>query len=642
MVIYFEFLIYIFNFCAIFIIQFGGKLLKYISLQVYCILIILTFKTFSLSQDSLIVYNLDENIIVTASRIPTHFPSVARSVIVIDQNQIKMSGAQTVIKLLESTAGIDLQQRGEQGVQTDLNIRGASFEQSLVLIDGVKMSDPQTGHHLMDIPLTVNDIQRIEILKGQGSRLYGPNAFGGVINIITKQALHTEIDILNMLGENKFYRRNFSILIPMFKGGHRISLSQKGSDGYRDNTDFEIKTASYGFNYKFGRQQLSIFGGLLDKKFGANSFYTPAFPNQWERTQTATIKTNAKGKISSINYTSNLYHRYHTDEFMLNRDNPSFYHNRHYTNISGFDIHLSKVNPIGNTSLGSEIIRESIESNNLGSHQRYKTGFFLEHQVIVKKLQVTIGTTLYHFTDWGWQAWPGLDLGYQFTDHIDLYGSVGYAFRAPTFTELYYSDPANRSNKNLKAEKGRNYELGWRFTNSSFFTNVTIFRREGKNLIDWIWQTPDSVWQVMNITKVNTDGVEFNVNYRERLATGFITLNSVRMSYTYLYSQKDIFGQISKYLLNHLRHQAVFGLNIALFNPSLQLNIEFRYENRMYFGNRYIMDTNLSWPLGANFKLHFDITNLLNNAYEDFHAVPLPGRWIKAGVSFNLIKNNGS
>ena len=458
------------------------------------IFINLAVKAFLFGQDSLAVYNLDENIVVSASRIPTNFPTVARSIIVIDQDRIMKSEAQSLEQLLAANAGIDLQQRGDNGVQADLNIRGTTFEQSLILINGIKISDPQTGHHTMNIPLTINDIQKIEILKGHGSRLYGPNAFGGVINIITKNVSKTEVSILSILGENKFYERAFSISLPMGIGGHRFSISQKESDGFRENTDFKIKTASYGFNYKLGEHCFSMFSGLIDKQFGANSFYHPAFPNQWEHTQTSTFNIGANGELFSIKYSNNLFHRYHTDQFMLDQNKPSFYNNRHYTNVYGLDLHMSILSSFGNSSIGGEIIKEMIESNNLGSHQRFKTGLFLEHQLIMKNVYITLGSTFYHYADWGLQAWPGFDLGYQITEQTNLYGSIGYAFRAPTFTELYYSDPANRGNKNLKAEKGWNYELGCRFINAFLSTNIAVFRREGKNLIDWVWQT---LWNVL-------------------------------------------------------------------------------------------------------------------------------------------------
>ncbi len=588
------------------------------------------------ADDSLIVYNMDEDIVVTASKIPTHFPSVARSVIIIDQDQIENSGVSTIEQLIETSTGIDFQKRGNLGVQADLNIRGATFEQSLILIDGVKMSDPQTGHHIMDIPLTIYDIQKIEILKGQGSRLYGPNAFGGIINIITKNASSTEVSILNLLGENKFYERNLTLLIPMLSGGHRLSVAQKISDGYQENTDFNIKTASYGFHYRFGKHQLSLQSGFMDKQFGANRFYHPEFPNQWERIKTSITKINANGELFSFKYTNNLFYGYHTDEFMLNRDNPSFYHNRHYTNVYGMDLHLSKYSSLGNSSIGGEAIREIIESNNLGSHQRLKTGLFLEHQLTLMNLNIILGSTYYRYSDQGWHIWPGFDVGYQITEQSNLYTSVGYAFRAPTFTELYYNDPANQGDADLKAEKGWNYELGYRYVNSNLNTNIALFRREGINLIDWVWQGGDSIWQVMNISKINTNGIEFDVNYKNLFKTDLWGLNSINLNYTFINSEKDLSGAISKYALTYLRHQATFVINLHLFTPSLKLIAKYCYEDRLHFGERYILDTNLSWQIGKYVKFHFDVLNMFNHVYEDFHSVPLPGRWIKSGISFKL------
>ncbi|MEJ2544281.1 MAG: TonB-dependent receptor [Calditrichaceae bacterium] len=603
--------------------------------RVFVFIFILLVKS-SYAQDSTIIYNLDENIVVTASRIPTNFPSVSRSIIVLDRDAIVKSGANTIEELIESYTGIDFQQRGVQGVQADLSIRGSTFEQSLILVDGIKMSDPQTGHHLMDLPITFNDIQRIEILKGSGSRLYGPNAFGGVINVITKDCKDLGIYLSNTVGQHQLFNNQLSISIPMFSGGHRISLAQKTSDGYRKNTDFDIKTASYNFNYIFDTHNLSFTSGLSDKKFGANSFYHPAFPKQWERTQTSFFKSRLRGTIFSTHYTSSLFYRYHTDEFMLNRDNPAFYHNHHYTNVYGVDLHLTKYSGIGNTSIGGEFIRETIESNNLGSHKQNKYGLFIEHQLSIQKVMFTLGSTVYRYARQNWQLWPGIEMSYQLSDQTNFYGSVGFAFRTPTFTELYYRDPANRGNKDLKSEKGTNIEVGCRYTNNMIKADMTIFRRQGRNLIDWVWQTPDSIWQVTNITRLNTNGFEFDLKYSDVFNSKILCINYVNLSYTYLDSEKEKLDLLSKYVINHLRHKVAIGMNYYIYSKAIVFNTLFRLEDRIQFGKRYLLDANLTWQVSKYVKLHLDVSNLLNHKYEDLHSISLPGRWIKSGISFNL------
>ena len=280
-----------------------------------------------------------------------------------------------------------------------------------------------------------------------------------------------------------------------------------------------------------------------------------------------------------------------------------------------------------------------IESNNLGSHQSNKYGLFLEHQILIKEATITLGSTLYHYAKQDWQIWPGFDLSYQITKHSSAYGSLGFAFRTPTFTELYYSDPSNRGNKNLNPEKGRNYEVGWRYASNLVVTDMTVFRRESKNLIDWIWLIPDSIWQVTNITRINTNGFEFDAKYSDVFSSKFLGINSVNLSYTYLDSEKERSYFISKYVINHLRHKTVLGLNYYIYSKSILLNTLFRFEDRIRFGKRYLIDLNLAWQVSKYFKFHIDVSNLLNQTYEDLHSIPLPGRWIKSGISFNINKS---
>ncbi|MEJ2054243.1 MAG: TonB-dependent receptor, partial [Calditrichaceae bacterium] len=410
--------------------------------------------------------------------------------------------------------------------------------------------------------------------------------------------------------------------------------------GYRPNTDFNLKTATYGFDYHFFGQHLAVLAGFTDKKFGANSFYSAAYPDQWERTQTSIAKTGLSGNIFSLNYSGNIFWRYHTDDYMLIRANPSYYHNRHFTNVYGGDFQLNKPNILGNTSLGAEVIKERINSNNLGTHQRTKSGLFFEHQIQVSKWHFTLGSTLYRFSDWGWKAWPGLDVGYKVSTHNNLYASAGYAFRTPTYTELYYNSPTNHGDENLNAERGWNYELGWRFSDDNIYTNVALFRREGDNLIDWVWQPSDSLWQVRNITEVNTNGIELDGKFSDIYQNSSFGLNSVNYGYTYLNSEKNLPGLTSQYVLNYLRHQAYIGVKIFLFTRSLIFGTKYRFENRVGYGERNFVDLHLAFDYKNLPGFFINVSNVFDQQYEDLYSIPLPGRWIKVGINFNYKSGN--
>jgi vitamin B12 transporter len=209
----------------------------------------------------------------------TPFSDVSRSIEVITRKQIENAPARNIPELLSYVSGIDIRQRGIGGVQADINIRGGTFDQTLILINGVALADPQTGHHIMNIPLSAYDIERIEILKGAGARIYGQNAFAGVVNIVTKSApQNTE----GYVGASYEERGTFQI-----KGGialaddvlpTHISFNHQRSEGYRDNTDFAITNVLLQNEIKLGKNKLNLIGGYNSRDFGASGFYAGPAP----------------------------------------------------------------------------------------------------------------------------------------------------------------------------------------------------------------------------------------------------------------------------------------------------------------------------------------------------------------------------
>lgn len=225
-------------------------------------------------------FKLDE-VVVTAGRIPISFSNLGRSVIVLNAEEIKSLPVSNITGLLRYINSIDLKMRGFEGVQSDAGIRGGTFEQTLILVDGVKLSDPQTGHHNLNIPVSLENIERIEVLKGQGSRIFGANAFSGAVNIITKKSKKSLLSILAQGGEHNLYNLDVATFYPIFSIGNSISFSKKKSNGYTHNTNFDITQFSFNQNYTIAENNIALFFGYIDKKFGANNFYSDRFPNQW-------------------------------------------------------------------------------------------------------------------------------------------------------------------------------------------------------------------------------------------------------------------------------------------------------------------------------------------------------------------------
>lgn len=331
------------------------------------------------------VYTL-EPLIVTATRVPTKFSYLTRNVILIEAEEIRTLPVSSIGELLQYA--IDLRSRGT--TQQDPSIRGATFEQVLILIDGVKVNDPQTGHHNLDIPLVIEDVERIEILQGHGSSLYGPDAFGGVVNIITKPTSAKKVRVL--LGDYKTWAGLISY--PYTYGSYIgcFSIERRKSDGWRSNTDFEVLTFTHQSSLNLTRGSLRLVLGYMDKDFGANEFY--GTPDSREATETEF--TSLKGETKHLE--STVYYRKHYNRYEVDKTNPNTQVNLHTTYIYGGETQSRfPIGAIGNLLLGGEIQEEVIRSNALGDWNNQRVSLFTEWLALFGKFIFNSGVRL----EWG-------------------------------------------------------------------------------------------------------------------------------------------------------------------------------------------------------------------------------------------------
>ncbi|MFA8341360.1 MAG: TonB-dependent receptor plug domain-containing protein [Rhodothermaceae bacterium] len=576
-----------------------------------------------------------ENVVVTAGKTPVSFSDLTRTVQVISAKEIKAIPANSVPELLKFAASVDVRQRGVEGVQADVSIRGGGYEQTLILIDGVKVNDAQTGHHNMNIPVSMENIERIEILKGQGSRLYGPNAFSGVINIITKKSQKKNAKLHITTAQNATYGAEVNLSLPVGKYSQTISAGKKRSNGYMHNTGYEILNLSYNSTLTLDKSVFRVFAGYTDKEFGANSFYTTAFPNQWEAIKTTFANVSGEFAFDKVFVTTKGYWRKNEDEFLLKYDNPSFYRNLHETNTYGFELQATIESRLGSTSIGGEVSKDEIESNSLKNHDRSKTGFFAEHKfTIAERLNIIVGGFAYDYAEIGWKFWPGIDASYKINNNMKVFGSIGKAFRIPTFTDLYYVSPANMGNPDLKHEETVNYEIGFNYNSGLINTGVSFFRKEGKNIIDWVRELETEPWQVRNIADINTNGIELNFEIIPTNKIKNCLINRASLSYTYLDSERESSNVTSKYVLGNLKHQVIFNLSNKLV-AGINQNWAMRYEERVNSYNHLLLDTKLSKSF-EKFDLFLSVNNIFDADHSDVGGVPLPGRWFSGGFNINL------
>jgi len=586
------------------------------------------------------VYNLDE-IVVTAGRTSTKISESTRNIQVITSKEIAAAPVNTVQDLLQYAAGIDMKQRGTEGVQADISFRGGTFEQTLLMIDGIKISDPQTAHHNLNLPISLDQIERIEIVKGDGSSSFGANALSGVINIITKKDVEKNIALQVTGGQNSFYDAAVFGSYGIDSESNYFSISKKKSDGYRHNTNFTEVNASYRSSFLFSEQRFNFSFGYDDKKFGANNFYSDKYPNQWEHTTTKLITFGSELSIGKIALSPKIYWRRNDDEYLLNYLNPSFYRNVHKTNVYGAEVQAAFQSAIGTTALGIEYNRDVIASNNLGDHSREKKGFFGEQKIGWNNFNASVGFFTYNYENLGWKFWPGVSFGYRLSSSSRLFASYGKAFRLPSYTELYYNyfvTPKNgtqKGNPALLYEESTNYEVGAHFTYENLTSTVSIFRRDGKNNIDWGKTVADSVWHSFNIITTTTTGFEVNTEFNTDEISSH-TINKLTLGYTYLNIEASLnrLNYQSRYLLDNLRHQLAVGISNALFYDITQTWM-LRYEHRITGDKNFLVDTQIKKSF-TNIEVFVKATNLFNKSYKDFNGINLPGRWLFAGVKASM------
>lgn len=580
-----------------------------------------------------------DEVVISAGKIPFSLSDVPRSVSVINAEGLKNSPAQNIQDLLANIQGVDVKKRGPEGVQADISVRGGTFEQTLILLDGIKLSDPQTGHHSLNIPINYDDVERIEILKGQASSLYGPNALAGAVNIISKKGASPKLNLNISGGANGFYKGAVSLHSPVAGFNNLFSFSKTKSDGYRHNTSFDILTAYASSSYRFISGDAVLSAGYTGKKFGANGFYSDKYPDQWEETKTFLASSALNYAFGSFSLSPKIFWRNNNDYYLLDYSRPEFYKNTHETNSFGAELQSVYSTGIGSFALGGEIITDNIVSSNLGSHNRQKGGVSAEIAASpLSGLNIVLGGFAYYYDTFGMKLWPGIDIGYRLSDEISVYASAGKSFRIPTFTELYYSSPAQIGNASLRPEECATYETGINYYSRIVVLNFGGFYRKGDNLIDWARESSDKPWIAENIAVINTKGIDVSLSFFPDYLFDFEFIKKIKIGYSYLQSDIQKSPRQSRYILDHLKHQIVSEITHDLpFNTGMSW--VFRYAARFNQEDYFIADAKLTLPV-YKMNLLIEADNLFNRSYLDIGGIPMPGRWIKAGLSLSFPGSN--
>lgn len=558
---------------------------------------------------------LDE-VVVSSPRIELLAAQQSRSITTLTAEEIEESGATTVIDVLSDVAGIELRSRGAQDVQSDIYIRGGGFDQVLLLIDGIKVDNPQTGHHTLNAIIPIEMIERVEILKGAAGRVYGQNAFSGAINIVTKKPSSEDLKVTLSGGSFDYLKAALYATDQRESSSHTLYAETRSSDGYRYNTDYNNQNYLWKSSWDTNQEPIELLASFNNRRFGANGFYaSPTFTDQNEVTQSSLL-----GLMTSINGSwhikPKLYWKRGQDEFILFKNDPSIYRNMHITNKLGGEVNATKKHALGTTGIGFELARVSIQSNNLGEHARTLVHGYLEHRFASNRWDVTPGFSVSHYTDQDTFFYPGIDIGFQINGDSRLFFNSGYTYRIPTYTDLYYNDPTTLGNESLLPEKALSTELGFRHRQNKWKLFISLFHRDAKNYIDYVVLAGDERWQASNIDQILSQGGEFDVVVN-------ISRHKFAMGYAYLKDDVDgVSSALSRYAINSRKHHLSTRWTLK-WSSSVTSSLSYRYAEQDSGYHYNVVDANMAVAKGR-IKLSLSANNILNAAYTEQNLVPMP------------------
>ena len=492
---------------------------------------------------------VESPVVVTGTPEPKQLAEVDRSITVIPVEGALVPGA-WLTDLLKMDSSVDVRERGVDGTQAAVGIRGGAFSQTLVLVNGIRVNDPQSGHHNMDLPLPVEAVSRLEVLHGSGSTLYGSDAVGGAINVITRRPEASELVLSSGLGDFGWNRQAVSGGFRRGSWRQHLGLARDFSTGFRPGRDFRnLAAAAESFlDESFG--STSVLVAYNDRPFGANGYYG-AFPS-WESTGTkllAVAQTIGEHRLQ-------FSYRRHRDHYVLYRDQPEIFQNFHTAGTwnGSYAFHHALSGKLEFTG-GAEALSESISSTNLGDHRRNRgSAFFVFQARPAPRLTVTAGLREEVYRKWRGVASPTVSAGIRLGKGFKARGGVGHGFRVPTYTDLYYHDPANLGNPNLRPESAWTYEAGldwWPGRGASL--SATWFERRERDTIDFVRPAGASIWRAQNFQRLNFHGGE--VEWRQRLRRA-----ELGASFTVLRaSQQPAPGVASRYVFNFPRSSFVLS-----------------------------------------------------------------------------------
>ncbi|BDU75937.1 TonB-dependent receptor plug domain-containing protein [Mesoterricola sediminis] len=449
-------------------------------------------------------------VVVSATLAPGTLAEINREVLVLDAETIRAMPVRTLADALALAATVDLQSRVPGGLFGDLRMRGTSFAGVLVCVDGVRWNDPQTAHFNLEIPVPLELVERIEVMTGSQCTFFGADAVGGVVNIITRRP---DGRASARVEGGSFGSHAASALVEGRQGPWRgrAWAGYGHSDGFAPDRDGSLVQAGLEAERELPQGRARALYAYQDSRFGAQGFYG-AYPS-WESTASHALLLSAvldQGGFAEHATRVDAAWRRHDDNFVLYRDRPALYQNLHRDDTWQVKA-VSVLHRGGGATFTAalEAGRDTLASARLGHHQVDRGAAGLEWlQDLGAGLTFQAGLRGDHSSAWGGVLTPTAGLAWNATRDLKLRAAWGKAFRAPSFTELYYASPAQVGNQDLRPERAESVEAGADWYGPGGTTlGLTLFHRRDRAQIDWVRATAAEPWRADNIGTVTVRGL---------------------------------------------------------------------------------------------------------------------------------------
>jgi vitamin B12 transporter len=610
---------------------------------------------------------------VTASLAPEKVSRTGRNVFIITGDRFTNLPVNSLDELLRYLPGIEVQMRGPAGSQSDIVLRGGTFQHVLVIIDGVRVNDANTGHFTSYIPISPAEIDRIEILKGASSAIYGSDAVGGVIHIITKafavkpltkkfsfhaQGTAGEYNLFNV-NAGVLASNEKSIINAGFLSNNSNGQPQRGIDGY-----FHNKTASVSFGHFFNKSwHLALRSSWDERDFAAQNFYTTfasdtsieKIKSSWSQLQLT--NTHAKNKLQF-----DIGYKFLEDRFVFNKVSPANL-NKSYL-LQGLITDEYKIRKSSVLTSGVQFINKRISSNDRGKHNIDQAALFVVlNQQLGENFSFSPGLRL----DWneisGTELIPQINVSYK-VKKWQFRGSAGKTIRDADFTERYNNygkalvTSGRVGNADLVAERSFSYEAGADyFVTDNIKISSTVFQRYHSDLIDYVTTpyaqmprkdnlSPAGTYALAkNISKVTTTGVETDIQFTKKIneqqriwsTAGIVWLES-----------KSSEATPSFYISSHAKWLMNFNVNYSYKWLSIGVNGLYKKRQAQAAASPVIAPVSpdyfvLNTKLEASFLknklgVFIQADNIFDRNYTDLLGSQMPGKWLMAGVKVALSK----